>query len=69
MSVQPRKPLVLLWLDEAPLYRKAMADAGLEAKLEFVALTASERPSDEVLQRAEALLAWAGPAWHPTVVL
>ena len=58
MPVQARKPLVLLWLDEALLYGKAVADAGLDAQLEFVAVPASGRPSDEVLQRAEGLLAW-----------
>jgi phosphoglycerate dehydrogenase-like enzyme len=62
MSVPARNPLVLLWLDEAPLYRKAVGDAGLDAQLGFVAIPASERPSDEVLQRAEGLLAWRVPA-------
>ena len=61
MPVQARKPLVLLWLDEAPLYGKAVTDAGLDAQLEFVAIAANERPSDEVLQSAEGLLAWRVP--------
>ncbi|HEY6993656.1 MAG TPA: D-2-hydroxyacid dehydrogenase [Xanthobacteraceae bacterium] len=61
MSVQRRKPLVLLWLDEAPLYRKAAAEAGLDEHLEFCTARANERPDDETLQRAEALLAWRVP--------
>jgi phosphoglycerate dehydrogenase-like enzyme len=62
MSVQRRKPLILLWLDEAPLYRRAAADAGLEGHLEFLTVPAKEQPSDETLQRAEGLLAWRVPA-------
>ena len=61
MPTRRRKPLVLLWLDEAPLYRKAAADAGLDDELDFLAMPAKERPSDETLQRAEGLLAWRVP--------
>lgn len=62
MPVQRRKPLILLWLDEAPRYRKAAADAGLDEHFEFLALPAKEQPGDETLQRAEGLLAWRVPA-------
>jgi phosphoglycerate dehydrogenase-like enzyme len=55
------KPLILMWLDEAPLYRKAAADAGLDAHFEFITVPAKERPSDDVLARAEGLLAWRLP--------
>ena len=62
MSAQRHKPLILMWLDEAPLYRKAAADAGLDEHFEFITVPAKERPGDDVLQRAEGLLAWRLPA-------
>ncbi len=56
------KPLVLLWLDEADLYLKAAADAGLTHKLEFAKVPAKERPDAELLARAEGVLAWSLPS-------
>jgi phosphoglycerate dehydrogenase-like enzyme len=55
------KPLVLLWLNEADVYLKAAADAGLTGALEFAKVPAGERPSPELMARAEGLLAWSLP--------
>src|SRR5215470_8471448 len=60
-SVADAKPLVLLWLNEADLYLKAAADAGLTQALEFAKVPPGERPSPELLARAEGLLAWSLP--------
>jgi glyoxylate/hydroxypyruvate reductase A len=56
------KPLVLLWLDEADVYLRAAADAGLERKLEFAKVPAGQRPEPELLARAAGVLAWNLPA-------
>jgi phosphoglycerate dehydrogenase-like enzyme len=56
-----KKPLILLWLDEAPLYRQAARAAGLDDSLEFVEVPAAQHSSDELLARAEGLLAWKLP--------
>ena len=56
------RPLVLLWLDEADLYLKAAADAGLTQKLEFAKVPAKERPDAALLARAEGVLAWSLPS-------
>lgn len=61
-SSPPKKPLVLLWLDEAPLYRQAARSAGLDGSIEFVEVPAAQRPSDELLARSEGLLAWKLPS-------
>jgi glyoxylate/hydroxypyruvate reductase len=55
------KPLVLLWLDEADLYLKAAADAGLTQKLEFAKVPAKQRPEPELMARAAGMLAWNLP--------
>jgi phosphoglycerate dehydrogenase-like enzyme len=60
-AVADAKPLVLLWLNEADVYLKAAADAGLTDALEFAKVPASERPSPDLLARAEGLLAWNPP--------
>ena len=46
------KPLVLLWLNEADLYLKAAAEAGLAQVLEFAKVPAGERPAPELMARA-----------------
>ncbi len=51
-------PTLLLWLNEAPVYRAALEQAGLATHLDLVAVRANEEPGDEVLSRAEAMLAW-----------
>lgn len=60
-SSAQNKPLILLWLDEAPLYLQAVRAADLDASLEFVEVPAAQRPSDELLARCEGLLAWRLP--------
>ncbi len=55
------KPLVLLWLDEADLYLRAAADAGLTQKIEFAKVPAAKRPEAELLGRAAGVLAWSLP--------
>jgi phosphoglycerate dehydrogenase-like enzyme len=55
------KPLVLLWLNEADLYLKAAAEAGLTQVLEFAKVPAGERPAPELMARAEGALAWGLP--------
>ena len=56
------KPLVLLWLDEADVYLRAAAAAGLDRKLEFAKVPAGQRPPPELLARAAGVLAWNLPA-------
>ena len=60
-AVESRKPLVLLWLNEADLYLKAAADAGLTQKIDFAKVGAGERPEPELLARAAGVLAWGLP--------
>ena len=55
------KPLVLLWLDEADVYLKPAGEAGLTQALDLVKVPAKERPSPEMLARAEGVLAWSLP--------
>lgn len=55
------KPLVLLWLDEADLYLRAAAEAGLTQSVEFTKVPAAERPDPELLARAAGVLAWSLP--------
>jgi phosphoglycerate dehydrogenase-like enzyme len=56
-----RRPVVLLWLDAAPVYREAVERGGLADRLELHALAAGEEPSPDLLVRCEALLAWRVP--------
>ena len=56
------KPVVLLWLNEAALYRDAAAAAGLADRVELEALPLNETPSPELAARCDAMLAWrSGP--------
>lgn len=55
------KPLVLLWLDEADLYLRAAAEAGLTQSIEFTKVPAAERPDPDLLARAAGVLAWSLP--------
>jgi phosphoglycerate dehydrogenase-like enzyme len=55
------KPLVLLWLDEADLYLRAAAEAGLTQSVEFTKVPAAERPDPDLLARAAGVLAWSLP--------
>lgn len=51
-------PTVLLWLDEAPLYRAAVERAGLAGRVEMHDLRGDEPPPPHLLSRCEAVLAW-----------
>jgi glyoxylate/hydroxypyruvate reductase A len=55
------KPAVLLWLNEADVYARAMARAGLADRVETHTLRLGETPAPELLARVEALLAWRVP--------
>lgn len=55
------KPCVLLWLDEAPVYRAAVEGEGLADRVELHELRAADRPAPDFLGRCEALLAWRVP--------
>lgn len=52
------RPVVLLWLDQAAVYRDAVEGAGLGDRVELHLVRAEEEPSPEVMARCEALLAW-----------
>lgn len=56
------RPCVLLWLDEASVYRGAVEGAGLADRVELHALRAGERPAPDLLARCDAILAWRVPA-------
>lgn len=55
------RPVVLLWLDEAPAYREAIEAAGLDRRVELHAVGGTERPDTALLRRVEAALAWRIP--------
>jgi phosphoglycerate dehydrogenase-like enzyme len=55
-------PTVLLWLDEAPVYRAAAERAGLVERADLHAVAAAAEPPAHLLARAEGLLAWRVPA-------
>lgn len=55
------RPLVLLWLDAAPVYRDAVLRAGLAERVELHAVGSAGEPSPDLLARLEALLAWRVP--------
>ena len=52
------KPLVLLWVDEAPVYRDAVERAGLAGCVELAAVPGGAEPDAELAARCEAILAW-----------
>lgn len=56
------KPAVLLWTNEADVYRAAVARAGLADRVELCASPMGQEPSAEVLARCEGMLAWRAPA-------
>ena len=53
-----RKPVCLIWSNDASVYERALAAAGLSDKIEFHGLNADQPIPDELAQRTEALLAW-----------
>ncbi len=56
------KPTIVLWLDEAPVYERALAAAGLAERVRTEAVPRASRPAAELLASADAVLAWAAPA-------
>jgi len=54
-------PTVILWLDEAPVYRAAAERAGLAARARLHAVPAGGEPPADLLAHAEGLLAWRVP--------
>ncbi len=55
------RPLLLLWLDEAEVYARAIQEAGLAPHVEVLGIPAAARPHPAAWERAEALLAWRVP--------
>ena len=55
-------PSVLIWLDEPGDYLRAAQEAGLASSVELVTTALASDPSDHLLARADALLAWRPPA-------
>ena len=53
---------ILLWLDEAETYRRAAEQAGLAGRCEFITVPRQQTPPEDVLARAEGMLAWNAPA-------
>lgn len=51
-------PTLLLWVNEAPIYRAALERAGLAERVELTTLRTDETPKPELLGRAQAMLAW-----------
>jgi glyoxylate/hydroxypyruvate reductase len=56
------RPTILLWLDEAPVYERALAEAGLGERVRTVAAPREAVPDASLLAEAEAVLAWGAPA-------
>jgi phosphoglycerate dehydrogenase-like enzyme len=55
-------PVMLLWTDEAKLYREAIAAAGLDdGRLELVTLPRGSQPDATLLDRVEGMFAWGAP--------
>jgi phosphoglycerate dehydrogenase-like enzyme len=54
-------PTVLLWTDQADVYRAAAERAGLAARAELHAVRAGTEPPAELSARCEAILAWGVP--------
>jgi phosphoglycerate dehydrogenase-like enzyme len=55
-------PSLLLWLDEPGDYVRAAEAAGLAASIDLVPAPLKADPPDDLLARADALLAWRPPA-------
>lgn len=60
------KPLVLLWIENPEPYRAAAERAGLASRVEFRELAPNLTPPDDLLERAEVMVAWrSGPGVLP----
>jgi phosphoglycerate dehydrogenase-like enzyme len=60
--VSARRGCVLIWLDAADDYVRAAEAAGLTRDLDLVVTPLAAEPPDDLLARADALLAWRPPA-------
>jgi phosphoglycerate dehydrogenase-like enzyme len=56
--VTTSRPTILLWTNEADVYRRALARAGLAERVELEATRLDAHPEPAVLARCEGLLAW-----------
>ncbi|MBP0465242.1 D-2-hydroxyacid dehydrogenase [Roseomonas sp. PWR1] len=56
------KPLLLLWIDGAEPYARAIAAAGLADRLRIETVPRAATPDPALLAEAEALLSWGPPA-------
>ncbi|MCC7485533.1 MAG: D-2-hydroxyacid dehydrogenase [Burkholderiales bacterium] len=54
------RPVCVVWMNEFPVYERALAAAGLADAFELHGVRADEKPSPELAARCEVLL-----AWHP----
>lgn len=54
-------PTIVLWLDEAPVYERALAEAGLASRVRTVRVARAATPDAETLAAADAVLAWTAP--------
>jgi glyoxylate/hydroxypyruvate reductase len=54
-------PLVLVWTDDPAAYRGAIEEAGLAKRVEVAGFKRNEKPGDDVLARAEGMIAWPPP--------
>jgi phosphoglycerate dehydrogenase-like enzyme len=52
------RPRIILWVDEADVYREALARAGLADRLTLDTARAGAEPAPDALAGADALLAW-----------
>lgn len=55
------KPLLLLWIDGAETYVRALAEAGLADRIEVASVPMAEPVPAELAERASALVAWRSP--------
>lgn len=55
------KPLMVLWIDGAEPYARALAGAGLDDRVEVVAVPMAAAIPHALAERASALLAWRAP--------
>ena len=55
------RPAILLWLDEAELYARAVEQAGIGPRVELHTLSGGETPDPQLWSRVEGALAWRIP--------
>src|SRR5262245_57526534 len=55
------RPVVLLWLDDAEVYARAIERAGLADRVELQRFKTGETPDPVVWARTEAAIAWRIP--------